>query len=1119
MTTTIYDWDQLNEMSDEVFSEEEKYQREKALRHAKANLDPVSYLQFKFIMHQQKYVMDKEKDCAKEKLNLLKTVQHAREDELRKQTNVARQKRDGEFLNAYNLRNWSRSIKSLQDNYTFIFYWYPWDNRSDKGPYHSSDFRPRSDNDDPYAGDARFTRISTEENRPGYWYGSRSRTYRGKWIDYLTKQKEIIKSIRKNAVNLRRFQQADPTFIWAVMELCFPPLDDYINNGGRATYPYFKGYMEEMPWPTPDVIDLCIKDVFLYGSLEFAENNIPWLQYRIQRNINPHVQRHIHANLPTKFNYTDSFNYGPTPHYGIQLENPHYDPVAELAQRRRKPDGNNPLKFPFPYEWAKKQHEYDSARDDIRRKFHASGEPIPASGTPYWQALKAYAVKIKHPWGSMPDGGLVFDQGTRYTDWHEPLAVGEYGRGEGLKDRDNWPREAKKYVANPTTPYWMWPRPKSGHINIPKLGYVNPFYWDMTKEIELDTVWYNEVERQREAARRDRWNHLMDFFGNVADGIKNIASGNIGDFFSGVNAASRFGGWMLTGNTNTSAIDLGWRAAGFTAANIWMAANPIHRDITSAARGEFLYGIIKMRELRQAYKDMEYFTGGLLSQMARVEELPAKVLRGDPVSEQDILEALDLAIKAGIIIFSGGSAAAVIGVSAGQLKRGTIGETELGRTLLGAAEIAAIAAVAGAGIQSALQDYAVGQGIEVAKKEAGEATGLDQTILGRLSLSVAGTTTYNVYKSMPFTEALSAGASSGTRAQAARENPHVAIAIVAGSEVEKHGIESLLPGGGGENLDPVALFKKLDFSRFGPDVVNGIQSIATEDAMRMIGLVVAVKAGYVKENDAYWMVAQEASVRNIQRFHGGQPVRPLSQDEKRIAAVREESNKAKRQQSVVRRVQSGEIPSGEDLALVTGDQGAASYFSNSVNENVPESERSTAWGAIFDIGFPDLGFKLPGINFPDMDLSFLNIFGGSGAPESEGSTQHDFDPIDWPNITVSQELQDKMNESLARGSRDMFKKYLMQFIYSLFPRGYPLRPVGSRDPLDFNFFDRLGNLQVRKPLQFPYDHPMLKHNLVKKKLTPEEEAYRKARIIEVNRTLRELQALQAEIGRLQSTIA
>ena len=55
------------------------------------------------------------------------------------------------------------------------------------------------------------------------------------------------------------------------------------------------------------------------------------------------------------------------------------------------------------------------------------------------------------------------------------------------------------------------------------------------------------------------------------------------------------------------------------------------------------------------------------------------------------MEALTVAMKVGAIVASGGSAGAIIAVSAGQLKQGTLGKTALGRELLTLGEIAGTA--------------------------------------------------------------------------------------------------------------------------------------------------------------------------------------------------------------------------------------------------------------------------------------------------------------------------------------------------------------------------------------------------------------------------------------------
>jgi len=72
---------------------------------------------------------------------------------------------------------------------------------------------------------------------------------------------------------------------------------------------------------------------------------------------------------------------------------------------------------------------------------------------------------------------------------------------------------------------------------------------------------------------------------------------------------------------------------------------------------------------RHVYKELDKLSGSTLSGLNRVVQLPARTLRGEPISKEDIMEAVEFGLKAGVLAVSGGSAGALIGVAAGQLKK------------------------------------------------------------------------------------------------------------------------------------------------------------------------------------------------------------------------------------------------------------------------------------------------------------------------------------------------------------------------------------------------------------------------------------------------------------------
>ena len=125
--------------------------------------------------------------------------------------------------------------------------------------------------------------------------------------------------------------------------------------------------------------------------------------------------------------------------------------------------------------------------------------------------------------------------------------------------------------------------------------------------------------------------------------------------------------------------------------------------------------------VRDVYKGLDKLTGGTLTSVERVSNLPAKAVSGQKISKAELLEGAMLVVKVGAVAVSGGSAVALIGAASGALKNGPLGKTSFGRTILSIGEVAGLAYGAGQGISTALQNKAkdVAQtklSTEVAKK-------------------------------------------------------------------------------------------------------------------------------------------------------------------------------------------------------------------------------------------------------------------------------------------------------------------------------------------------------------------------------------------------------------------
>jgi hypothetical protein len=197
----------------------------------------------------------------------------------------------------------------------------------------------------------------------------------------------------------------------------------------------------------------------------------------------------------------------------------------------------------------------------------------------------------------------------------------------------------------------------------------------------------------------------FDIFGGLFDFAKAIADAVIGmiravvdgikNMVMGIYNALRKIDWDKIGK------DLG-KAVG----NFLVAVNPF------ALTNKFLREFPLTSNI---YRELDKFTGGALTTMENLSTLAGRVIRGDAISREEMVQNLLFGIRVAAIFFAGpaGSAAvnaATVGAVAGQLKQGTLGKTALGRDLLGIAEVAGYAYAAGSSISDALMKKATDDG-------------------------------------------------------------------------------------------------------------------------------------------------------------------------------------------------------------------------------------------------------------------------------------------------------------------------------------------------------------------------------------------------------------------------
>jgi len=133
----------------------------------------------------------------------------------------------------------------------------------------------------------------------------------------------------------------------------------------------------------------------------------------------------------------------------------------------------------------------------------------------------------------------------------------------------------------------------------------------------------------------------------------------------------------------------------------------------------------KIPVLKDVYRETDIFTGGAISKLTDVTNLPAKFLQEGKISKEDLFLALTTAMQVAAIVASGGSAGAVIAVSSNQLKQGTLGKSALGRDLLTLTTIAGTAYALNAAAEGQIaaqssDQVSVEAGKEIQKKTVSE---------------------------------------------------------------------------------------------------------------------------------------------------------------------------------------------------------------------------------------------------------------------------------------------------------------------------------------------------------------------------------------------------------------
>ena len=785
-----------------------------------------------------------------------------------------------------------------------------------------------------------------------------------------------------------------------------------------SSYPYLVAFMEEVPWPNQEQIDAAYKKIIGWGTHEYAQYWIQVLRWIARTNMNPQASHHYILDAPKIVDY-----------FAPRGDGHRYGGYQSMDLYRGEgfyiyPKVNSNFDI---VEYVRYKHVSDNPK--IRRISRESARK------------KLNNLFLKH-WGGnkyYPDWGARSELTARHcsdrsgSSATHPMEVTTCSWYTPLPNRwDEWPKRALPFVANDMGVHWFSPRPKEGHFFIPKIGYVNPLYFTPANIRRVKTVYQFQKDLNKRIAERRK---------KSGGFLSNFISDPIG----------------ATGDLVGTAMKV---ANPWAFSNEFMRSNKITEDI---------------------FRETEKFTGGLLTQLETATDLPAKAVRGEAITEQDWINALDVGAKIAVIAASGGSATSLIGVTSGQLQRGSLGKEDWTNTLLKLGEVSSVAYLADSSVSKAVGDFAKDQAVALAKKEVIENTDLEKGVIGSITLEVGAMTTGKVLKGSTVAAALNNSLDKGTRLAIAKSNPYAAMILAGVQEIEKHGMSMFSPEG--DKSSPEGWFDSFDVSKLGDELKAAFKRIDSKDFKRLIGVGFMVASGRLSGKDAMLMIGQEIGIRQIDRFYDERPIYETEEEAKR-RAIYAEVQKYKEEERIYQKVVRGEIPSPNEIRTFL-DAETTDYLWTTMTETIPEGAMDMAWRISFDIGLPD--------------------FEGAGVGIPEWAKIGSVDMPPWSKIKVKQEYRDKINEKWNQFqdkqlSKLKFEEFLYIMLINIWPPGVPLRRPGARAG-EYNFVDANGFLNVREELSYRHDHPMLTQKKLPRHYTAQEIEYNKARELELSKAL------------------
>jgi len=985
-------------------------EEELTLNSFKERTSPLEFLNLKFMIEESRRERREKALNIKNKIDEIKSIEQKQMDDLFAKTTASQTKRDSMWL------KWKLKFSS-KGNPGYIVKSYT------GGP-------PPTIPEE----------ISTAQTYSSWWDGN---TWKYKIsIDELAKiEATIFRAALESGEIYRMWPftfKTNPLLMKDILERCFPSARSYFVPGGKEAFPLAVDVMEKVPWPTASQWDFAFKKYTGWGTQKYAEGRMRQLYFITDQNIRESNKYWYTVRPPRRLDFTIMDHFM---HWEKKVKKHHVGLMQPEARRFSESTAFMPDLNP----------DYDPI--ELYRRLNPEKDRT-SYAMPYSKAQTMY--ESEKSWVDM-----LQEKGIDHPD---TKALSKYRRDHGLNTwqtiyrrssiyelpTDFWPKEAFPYKAHDSTALWYSPRPKEGFFYIPKFGNINPFLWPGTnvrKSLSPTGIAISAQEkRERERLRREADQRISEYWKSLENAIVKSET---------IDGLKRVANLVFTGDPNKPiseiAIKATWRmiGEGMKNATPWAV---LDRNLRSDPLTAHLY------------RELDNLTGGLMSSMRRIADLPGKAVGGEPISDAELYEALELGLKIGMIILSGGTATAIIGTSSSQLKKGTLGKNPLGRAILAIGEATAVAAIANTSIEKAIATTIEREVKGFASKELAEEIDIGDEALEKVLAQAIIESGITQIKGQDGLLAFGQTAKEGAKTTALSKVPGGSLLYNTGSKIYEEGWDV----GGVPAIDLSTIFKQIDWKAVGRETAKVVGAKDKEAALREVlrgNLIEALEKAQIEQNQ----------------------ISNLNEDQKKEASIREEINLFERKNQVIEKVGKGEIPSLDELRLLHPE---ADKFLNIIRKVVPEIQVGFALNMGLKIGLPKIDWGIAGIG----DVFSVDV--GFNLPS--------LPDLGFPSIDLGIPFDE-----------EMIKTILIAILPILVPLT-PLIPVRRGQPAieyenTISHIDVDGNVNIRSALAFsPFDHAMLNFNIVPRRLSKKQKKHQLLRKIDIQEAILKLEKLKLQ---------